>query len=84
MDEPTSQVKDDVWNELISGHQTTGSMSRVLNDIFRLLRNKAIINPTTKQLEIYDDAGSGIVFSFDLKDEAGVASATRIFQRIAV
>lgn len=45
-----------------------------------MLKNKAIINATTKQLEVYDDAGVGI--TFDLKDENGVASATRIFRRL--
>lgn len=81
-DEPISQVKDDVWNELITGHQTANSMGRVLNDVFRVLKNKAIINAVSKQLEVYDDAGVAIVFTFDLKDENGVASATRIFRRL--
>lgn len=82
LNEPISQVKDDVWNELISGHQTAGSTGRLLNDVFRVLKNKAIINATTKQLEVYDDAGVSIIFTFDLKDEFGVASATRIFRRL--
>lgn len=77
-----ASISNAVWNELISSHQTAGSMGRVLNDVFRVLKNKAIINATTKQLEIYDDAGVSIVFVFDLKDEFGVASATRIFQRL--
>lgn len=77
-----ASISSAVWNELISGHQTSGSMGRFLNDVFRLLKNKAIINPTTKQLEIYNDAGTSIVFAFDLKDDVGVASATKIFQRI--
>jgi hypothetical protein len=82
VDEPTSQVKDDVLNAALSGHQTAGSVGRFINDIFRLLKNKAHINASTKQLEIYDDAGSSIVFTMDLKDENGVASATRIFRRL--
>lgn len=79
--DPTA-IANAVWNELITGHQTASSMGRVLNDIFRLLKNKAIINATSKQLEVYDDAGVSIVFTFDLKDEFGVASATRIFRRL--
>lgn len=84
LDEPISQVADDVWEELITAHQTAGSTGKFLNDIFRLLKNKGIINPTTKTLDIYNDAGSSIIFSFDLKDENGVASAFRIFQRLPV
>lgn len=79
--DPTA-IANAVWNELISSHQTAGSMGRFLNDIFRVLKNKAIINATTKQLEVYDDAGVAVVFTFDLKDENGVASATRIFRRL--
>lgn len=75
-------IANAVWNELISSHQTANSMGRVLNDVFRVLKNKAIINATTKQLEVYDDAGVSIIFTFDLKDENGVASATRIFRRL--
>jgi hypothetical protein len=75
-------IANAVWNELISSHQTANSMGRVLNDVFRVLKNKAIINATTKQLEVYDDAGASIIFTFDLKDENGVASATRIFRRL--
>lgn len=82
LDEPISQVSDDVWQELLSGHQTAGSTGKLLNDIFRLLRNRGAINPATKTLDIRDDAGVGIIFSFDLKDENGVASAFRIFERI--
>lgn len=82
LDEPISQVKDDIWDELISGHQTAGSTARLLNDVFRLLKNKGVIDPTAKTLSIYDDASSGVIFSFDLKDENGVASAFRIFQRL--
>jgi hypothetical protein len=82
VDTSPAAIATAVWNELISGHQTAGSMGRVLNDVFRVLKNKAKINATTKQLEIYDDAGVSIVFVFDLKDEFGVASATRIFQRL--
>lgn len=75
-------IANAVWNELISSHQTAGTMGRILNDVFRLLKNKAIINATTKQLEVYDDAGTTIIFTSDLKDENGVASATRIFRRL--
>lgn len=82
LDEPVSSVGFDVWEELITGHQTAGSTGRVLNDVFRLLKNKAIINPITKKLDVYNDAGSSVIFSFDLKDSNGVASATKIFQRI--
>jgi len=114
LDEPTSQVKDDVWNdvvdrapgtkgdmleglvtatsaasianavwnELISSHQTVGTMGLFLNDVFRVVKNKGIINKTTKKLDIYNDLGTVVVFSFDLKDDAGVASATKIFQKI--
>jgi hypothetical protein len=114
LDEPTSQVKDDVWNdvvdrapgtkgdmleglvnatspgsiadavwdELIASHQGAGSMGLFLNDVFRVVKNKGIINKTTKKLDIYDDTGAVVVFSFDLKDDAGVASATKIFQKI--
>lgn len=77
-----ANIANAVWNELISGHQTSGSMGKFLNDIFRVLKNKAIINTIAKQLEVYDDAGSSIIFTFDLKDENGVASATRIFRRL--
>lgn len=114
LDEPTSQVKDDVWNdvtdrapgtkgdmleglvtatsaasianavwnELISSHQTVGTMGLFLNDVFRVVKNKGIINKATKKLDIYNDLGTVVVFSFDLKDDAGVASATKIFQKI--
>lgn len=75
-------IADDVWNALISGHQGAGSMGLFLNDIFRVVKNKGIINKTTKKLDIYDDTGLVVVFSFDLKDDAGVASATKIFQKI--
>lgn len=77
-----SAIANAVWNELISSHQTANSMGRVLNDVFRVLKNKAVINAATKQLEVYDDAGVSVIFTFDLKDENGVASATRIFQRL--
>lgn len=77
-----SAIANAVWNELITGHQTANSMGRVLNDIFRVLKNRAVINATTKQLEVYDDTGVTVVFTFNLQDENGVASATRIFRRI--
>jgi hypothetical protein len=77
-----ASIANAVWNELITGHQTANSMGRFLNDVFRLLKNKAVINTTTKQLEVYDDAGAAVVFTFDLKDDLGVASATKIFRRL--
>lgn len=84
LDEPVSQVRDDVWDELLSSHQTAASTGKFLNDIFRLLKNKAIINPITKKLDLYDDSGTTVIFSFDLKDAAGVATATKIFQRLPI
>lgn len=76
-----AQVAPKTWNELTVSHQAGGSVGRLLNDLWRLFGNKAIINPTTMQLEIYNDAGNTVIFAFDLKDHCGVASSTKHFQR---
>jgi hypothetical protein len=47
-----------------------------------VVKNRGKINKVTKKLDIYDDAGTGVLFSFDLKDDAAVASATKIFEKV--
>lgn len=61
---------------------TVGNMSLVINTILKHSTNKSIIDLTTKTLTIYDDDGLTPLVVFDLKDSAGVASITDIYQRI--
>jgi len=61
---------------------TVGNMSAVINEIIKYSKNKSIIDINAKTLTIYDDDGTTPIRVFDLKDSAGVASITDIYQRI--
>ena len=63
---------------------TVSNMSLVIDDLIKYQRNKSIIDPIAFTLTIYEDDQTTPLTVFDLKDSAGVASITSIFQRIPV
>jgi len=63
---------------------TVSNMSLVIDDLIKYQRNKSIIDPIAFTLTIYEDDQVTPLTVFDLKDSAGVASVTSIFQRIPV
>jgi hypothetical protein len=75
---------DDVspWAEIMASYQTAGSVGKMLNDIYRILANKQIINDATNQLEVYNDAGNAVILAYDLEDENGNPTSVRIFRKV--
>lgn len=77
-----SSVATAVWDALISTLTTTGSIGEALNNGLKSLLNRAKINSSTNQLEVYESDGTTLAFSFDLKDITGSPTATGATERV--
>jgi hypothetical protein len=79
-----SEIADAVWNELETGHDTASTFGLAVIRMRQWLTNRERVNDTTKQLERYDDVGTGVIYSFDLKDSAGAPSTTSPYEKVPV
>jgi len=70
-----------VWDELLAGHAASGAAGRIIQDAFRILKNRTKINVITNQLLVYDDAGTTEIFAFDLKDDTAAPNAKKPYER---
>lgn len=78
----TQTSVDDVQTTADAIEVTVSNMSTVIDEIIKYSKNKSVIDISAKTLTIYDDDGTTPIRVFDLKDSAGVASITDIYQRI--
>ena len=86
----SSQTSVDTVQTTANGIETTvntievtlANVSTVIDDLIKYQSNKSVIDSAAFTLTIYDDDGTTPLTIFDLKDAAGIASITKIFQRI--
>lgn len=88
LDEPTSQVVTDVWNDNTT--YAAGKKGKRVDDIQRI---KVVSEGRWKiftgggdanRLVLYDTDGTTVLQKWDLKDSAGAASTTNVFERVPV
>lgn len=57
-------------------------VERLEADTYKVIANRHKIDTAAKTFTIFDSDGTTPILVFDLKDENGVANATRIFERL--
>ena len=85
IDEPTSQVAADVWAD-VSGYPD-GSKGGMLARLAHIEEGRwkiFTIGPDANRLVLYDSDGSTVLQKWDLKDSAGAATSTSVFERVPV
>lgn len=65
------------WTEDLSGEQTAGTAGYMLKVVQQILRNKQITDPNTGVMTVYDDDGTTVLFTANLKEDAAGAQAYR-------
>ena len=60
----------------------SSSDRNLLERISKTLLNRTRINPSTNELEVYNDDGVTIAFKFDLTDDNGNPSSSSVFERV--
>lgn len=53
-------------------------------DILKVEKNRWKIDTGTNQLYVYDDNGTSVLYTFNLKDNTGAASSSKIYERVPV
>jgi hypothetical protein len=53
-------------------------------DVLKIEKNRWKIDTSTNQLTVYDDNGTSALYVFNLKDNTGAASATKVYERVPV
>lgn len=92
LDEPISQVVNDVWNATTVSHVTAGTFGKLNADIKTYAQRASRVNeghwkifttgPDVNRLVLYDSDGTTVIQKWDLKDSTGAASTTEIFERV--
>ena len=49
------------------------TVNTIVTETRRIVKNKLTINTSTKKLELWDDAGSSVILSWDLTDKDGIS-----------
>lgn len=65
-----------IFGEALSGHTSSGTFGEAINHIHKILKNRWRINNINNTLIFYDDDGTTPLFTFNLKDFAGIATST--------
>lgn len=65
------------WTEDLSGAQAAGTAGWMLKIIQQILRNKTVTDPTTGVMTVYDDDGTTVLFTANLKEDAAETTAYR-------
>lgn len=65
------------WTEDLSGPQTAGTAGHMLKIVQQILRNKQITDPDTGVMTVYDDDGTTVLFTANLKEDAAGTQAYR-------
>ena len=73
---------DNIQTDIDVIEVTLGNISTVIDDLIKYQRNRSVIDPVAFTLTIYEDDKTTPLKVFDLKDQNGVASVTKIFERI--
>ena len=76
------------WEESMLGHTTPGTAGEnqqlivdIVKNILKFHTNRTKIDSNTFKLHVYDTDGVTILHTYDLKDEHGTSTITRIFER---
>lgn len=76
---------DSTWDEDAIDHELSGSTGYNLSMARKLTSNRLVVNTITSKLELYDDDGTTLLLSWDLKDASGNPSeAGSSFERIPI
>ena len=66
-------IADAVWNELSAGHIDAGKAGAqlwtVLDKVRKILTNKVVVNTADSQIDVYEDNGTDIAFSFAISSD---------------
>jgi hypothetical protein len=73
-----------VWDAVLAGHTTDGTSGRIVQDALRILKNRTRIDTITNQLIVYGDDETTPIFTYALKDNAGVANAKKAYEKAPV
>lgn len=65
------------WTEDLSGPQTAGTAGYMLKIVQQILRNKQITDPDTGVMTVYDDDGTTVLFTANLKEDAAGTQSYR-------
>lgn len=85
LDEPVSQVVTDVWSD--NNAYTAGDKGAQLTRLAHIEEGHwkiFTVGPDANRLVLYDADGTTVLQKWDLKDSAGVASTTTIYERVPV
>lgn len=63
----------------VSERYQIGNIDPIIDNILKLEKNKLVIE--SNQLKIYDDNGTTVLYTFNLKDSAGNPTTTNVFKR---
>jgi len=85
------EVSSQLWGETTTTYNASGTMGEaqnqnvnifnVVTEILKYQKNRMVIDKTNKTLTVYEDNGTSILKTFDLKNDVGGLSITEIFER---